>query len=142
MAEANVNDRDSVERLYPREDFERDAGANSDAKATVHRGLRVLSAVDLEGRFRAERGSRHVGECDPESDTLFLAPFLKQAYAALQQTDVYGGAAENSDALAKTAHERDEYRAFIDRIIDAAKSADFKAPIGRGEKRLQGFHGG
>ena len=142
MAKANVNDRASIERLYPREDFDREAGENSDAKATVHRGLRILSGLDPEGGFSVERGSRHVGESDPESDTLFITPFLAQAYAPLQQGDVYGGPAEKDDALAGAGRKGDDYRAFIDRIIEAAKSANFKSPIGRGEERLRGFHGG
>ena len=142
MAEANINDRASIERLYSRADFEREAGGNSDAKATVHRGLRIVSPVDANGRFSIERGSRHVGESDPEGDTVFVAPFLRQAYAPLQQSDTYGGPVESGDALASSAHKADDYRAFIDRLIEAAKSADFKAPVGHGEDRLRGFHGG
>src|SRR5689334_5585863 len=142
MAEANVNNRASVERLYPRSDFEREAAENSEAKATVHRGLRIVSAVDAKGTFSAERASRHVGENDPEADTVFVAPFLREGYAALQQTTVYGGAAEQGDAVARTEAQRDEYGVFIDRIIASAKSVHFKPAVGRGEDRLKGFHGG
>ena len=46
MLEANIGDRSSVERLYPREKFDRDAGENSDAKATVHRGLLIVSGAE------------------------------------------------------------------------------------------------
>lgn len=142
MPEGNVNDRASIERLYPREDFEREAGENSRAKATVHRGLRIVSAVDAGGRFSAERASRHVGEQDPEGDSIFLAPFLAEANAIFQQGDAYGGPVEVGDALATTSHKADDYQAFIDRILETAKTAEFKSPIGRGEGRLQGFHGG
>ena len=138
MAEANVNDRASVERLYPRADFERDAGENSDAKASVHRGLRIVSGVGASGTFRAERGLRHAGENDPEGDARFVAPFLKQAHAPVTQDPAYGGAAAPADALDKDG----DYRAFIDQIIAIARSAEFKEPIGRGEERLRGFHGG
>ena len=138
MAEANVNDRASVERLYPRADFERDAGENSDAKASVHGGLRIVSGVDASGTFRAERGLRHVGENDPEGDARFLAPFLREAHAPVPQTPLYGGAAAPPDAPDKGS----DYRSFIDRIIATARSAEFKDPIGRGEERLHGFHGG
>ena len=138
MAEATVNDRASVERLYPRTDFERDAGENSDAKASVQRGLRIVSGVDASGTFRAERGLRHVGENDPEGDALFIAPFLREAHAPVPQTDAYGGGAAPAEAADKT----EDYRAFIGRIIASARSAEFKEPIGRGEERLQGFHGG
>jgi hypothetical protein len=140
MAAANIHDHKSVERLYPRHDFEREAGENADAKATVQRGIRILSPVDDQGVFRAERASRHVGERDPLGDAVFLAPF---AHAALTQSDTaYGGPDETGDALATTAHRGDDYEAFIDRIINAARSARFKPHIGKDEERLRGFHGG
>ena len=142
MPEANINDRTSVERLYPRDDFEREARANSDAKGTVHRGLRIVSAVDQDGRFSAERGSRHVAESDPEGDTVFVAPFLVRAHAPLQQSDTYGGPAETGEALPARVQKPDDYLAFIDRIVEAAKTAVFKSAIGRDDERLRGFHGG
>ena len=142
MPDANVNDRSSVERLYPRDDFDRDAGENSDAKATVHRGLRIVSPVGPDGRFGAERGLRHVGESDPEGDTVFVAPFLAQGFAPLRGTDAYGGAAETGDAPAGGGRKDQDYRAFIDRIIEAARAAEFKPAVGQHEDRLRGFHGG
>jgi hypothetical protein len=142
MPEANVNDRRSVERLYPREDFEREAAGNSDAKAMVHRGLLIVSPVDREGRFSAERASRHVSEGDPEGDTVFLTPFLAQADAPLRQSEAYGGAVQTGDVLAGGPQKGQDYRAFVDRIIQAAKSAEFKTAVGRDEERLHGFHGG
>src|SRR5687767_9412041 len=90
--QANIHDRRSIERLYPSADFEREAAGNADAKATVHRGVRILSPVDAQGMFEAERASRHVGEADPLGDTVFLAPFLQDAGAALAPGDgAYGG---------------------------------------------------
>jgi hypothetical protein len=142
MHEARIGDRASVERLYPRADFERDAGENARANATVHRGLLIVSPVDAEGRFAAERASRHVGEDDPEGDTVFLAPFLAEMSAPFQAGSAYGDAVETGAPAAAAARKADGYRAFIDRIIDAAKAADFKSPIGRHEARLRGFHGG
>jgi len=142
MPHANINDRASLERLYPQDDFERDAGENSDAKATSHRGLRILSAVGPDGAFSAERGLRHVGEADPESDTVFVAPFLAQSYAPLQQTDIYGGPAATGDPGQRGQDKADDYQTFIDRIIAAAKAAEFKPAVGRHEDRLRGFHGG
>jgi hypothetical protein len=141
MPEANINDRSSVERLYPREAFERDAGENADAKATVHRGVRIVSPVDDEGRFSAERGSRHVGERNPEGDTVFLAPFLAEADAPVRQGETYGGPVQAGDAPAD-AQKAHDYRAFVDRIIETAKAAEFKPAVGRGDERLHGFHGG
>lgn len=141
MPEANINDRHSVERLYPRADFERDAGENSDPKATVYRGLRILSSVADGGAFRAERGSRHVAESDPQGDTVFLVPFPMRSEAPPAQVSTYGGMAQGGDAPAGDQRAHD-YRTFIDRIIEAAKTAEFKPAMGRHETRLRGFHGG
>ena len=141
MPDADINDRSSVERLYSRDDFDRDAGENSDAKATVHRGLRILSPVDRSGRFSAERRSRHVGESDPEGDSVFIAPFLTEDHAPFQQGG-YGSAAETGDVLAAGERKARDYEAFLDRIVEAAKAADFKPAIGRHDDRLRGFHGG
>ena len=142
MPEANINDRSSVERLYPRDDFDRDAGENADAKTTVHRGLRIISPADDDGKFSAERGAHHIGEHDPEGDTVFVAPFLAKGFAPLRDTDAYGGPADTGAAAAGTGQKDQDYRAFIDRVIEAARAADFKPAIGRHEDRLRGFHGG
>jgi hypothetical protein len=142
MPKANVNDRSSMERLYPRQAFDRDAGENSDAKATVHRGLRIVSAVGPDGSFNAEEATRHVGENDPEGDTVFVAPFPGQGQAPLQQAGAYGGPAETADATAGSREKDQDYRAFIDRVIETAKAAEFKPAVGRHEDRLRGFHGG
>lgn len=142
MPEANIGDRSSVERLYPRETFDRDAGENSDAKATVHRGVRIVSGADANGRFSAEQGLRHVGESDPEGDTIFLVPFLMQSSAPFQQTDTYSAPAETGDALAVSERKDQDYQAFIDRVVEAVKAAEFKPAVGRNDDRLRGFHGG
>ncbi|HEX2725106.1 MAG TPA: hypothetical protein VHN20_04730 [Beijerinckiaceae bacterium] len=142
MAQASIRDRRSIERLYPREDFEREAGQNADAKATVHRGIRILSPVDAQGQFEAERASRHVGEADPLGDTVFLAPFLQDASAAPAPSDSAYGGPGAGDAMGASARKRDDYDAFIARIVGAAQSAEFKPAIGRDDERLRGFHGG
>ena len=143
MTQASIHDRGSIERLYPREVFEREAGENADAKATVRRGVRILSPVDAQGVFEAERASRHVGEADPLGDTVFLAPFLRDASAALAPSDAaYGGPAEAGDDAAASAHKRDDYESFVERIVAAARSARFKPAIGKDDERLRGFHGG
>jgi hypothetical protein len=142
-AQANINDRGSIERLYPRADFEREAGENADAKATVHRGIRILSPVDAQGTFVAERASRHVGEADPLGDSVFLAPFLRGAHTGLAPSDAaYGGPDETGDALAAAGRKGDDYESFVTGIISAARSARFKSAIGKDEERLRGFHGG
>jgi hypothetical protein len=142
MASARIDDRSSLARIYPREAYERDAGANSRAKASVLKGVRILSEVDAAGVFEMTPASQHVGEGDPEGDTVFLAPQFTDEFAALRQDPAaYGGAEEQRDAQAKI-RPRGDYEAFLDRIIEAARRADFKQPIGRREERLRGFRGG
>jgi hypothetical protein len=140
MAKASIHDRRSIERVYPREDFEREAGENADAKATVHRGIRILSPVDGQGVFEAERASRHVGEADPLGDTVFLAPFLQDTSAAPSDS-AYGGPGAG-DAVAAGARKANDYGAFVERVVSVARSARFKPAIGKDDERLRGFHGG
>ena len=142
MSSANVNDRASIERLYPRDTFEADAARNALPKADVLHGVRIASEVSESGEFAFQRTSRQVGESDPLGDTLFLAPFPTEAQGALKQTSAYGGAEESPGALAKAGAKRPAYDIFIDRIVETARHAAFKDPIGRHEPRLRGFHGG
>jgi hypothetical protein len=148
MTSARINDRASVERLYPRDAFEADAGSNAQGKATVLKGLRILSGPDASGAFRVARASQHVGEvhageAQGRGNGLFLAPDLGANFAALAQKDTdYGGAEEKADAMRSVDARAAEYDAFIDRVIAAASASDFEEPIGRGEERLKGFHGG
>ena len=148
MTTASIHDRASVERLYPRDAFEADAGMNARGKASVLHGLRILSGPDADGAFRLARGSQHVGEvhvaeAQGRGNGLFLAPTLGANFAALMQRDTdYGGEEEKADAMRSVDARAAEYEAFIDRVIAAAQAADFEEPIGRGEERLKGFHGG
>ena len=142
MSSANVNDRASIERLYPREAFEADAARNALPKADVLHGVRIASEIAADGAFALQRTSQQVGENDPLGDTLFLAPFLGGAEGTLRQKPDYGGAEESPGALAKTADKGPDYDAFVDRIVETARRAAFKDPIGRHEPRLRGFHGG
>ncbi|MDQ4061558.1 MAG: hypothetical protein M3145_10730 [Pseudomonadota bacterium] len=143
MSRANVNDRSSLERLYPRDVWAQDAGKNAVSKAEVLYGVRIVSPVDANGDFDLVRASHQVAESNSEGDVIFLFPQMGDDYAALMQKETdYGGAEEKGDALEKLGHKDQEYNAFIDRIIEAARSAKFKPAIGRGEERLRGFHGG
>ncbi len=143
MSRANINDRSSLERLYPRNVWAQDAGRNADAKAEVLHGVRIASPVDENGEFELVRASHQVAEINSEGDVVFLFPQMGDDYAALMQKETdYGGAEEKGDALERVRHKDQDYVAFIDRIVEAAKSAKFKPAIGRGEERLRGFHGG
>ena len=143
MSHANVNDPESVERAYPREAFDEDVGANSRAKAEVMHGVRIASEPAEDGSFELIRAARQVGEMDSESDTVFLFPVLVEELDAMRRTaSGYGEAEAGPDALARLERGGAEYRAFISRIVEAARAASFKPAIGRGEERLRGFHGG
>lgn len=141
MTSANVNDRASLERIYPRDAFEQDCRENARADNSVVNGVRILSALDASGGFEVARARQHVGEGDPEGDTVFLAPSLAEAQAGLKVGAGYGGAEETGAAPA-TGGDRSRYDRFLDALADAARSADFKPAIGKGEDRLRGFHGG
>lgn len=143
MPQANVNDRASVEQIYSLEQFRRDAGANSMAKTAVHHGVAILSPPDAEGAFEARRLARQVGENDPEADARFLAPFLRSDAASFaQKPESYGGTAERGSPLDKAEQKNDDYAAFVTRVLEVARTAEFKGSIGDGEERLKGFHGG
>ena len=148
MTSASIHDRASVERLYPRDAFEADAGSNAHGKTAVLHGLRILSAPDADGAFRLARGSQHAGEVHAgesqgRGNGLFLAPDLAANFASLAQNNTdYGGAEEKGDAMRAVDARAAAYEAFIDRVIATAQAADFEEPIGRGEERLKGFHGG
>jgi hypothetical protein len=140
MAFANLNDRATVEAIYPREAFESDAAQNSRGKAAVLHGLLIASEVAESGAFELKRAKRHAGENDPLGDTRFVAPFLREADGAMEQISAYG--AERPRGVKTAEGRRGDYDSFIDRVLAAAARAEFKDPIGRHEERLRGFHGG
>lgn len=142
MSQANVNDRSSIERIYPREAFDRDYGVNSRAKAEVMHGVRITSPPAADGSFELVRGSRQVGEIDVESDAVFLFPVMVEAPAMVRQDTGYGEEAERPNAAQRLAGGGSGYDEFVADIIEAAKNAEFKPAIGRREDRLRGFHGG
>jgi hypothetical protein len=141
MSIANLNDRATIERIYPREAFEADAANNSRGKALVLEGLLIASQPSPSGEFQLIRKRHHIGENDPEGDTLFLAPYLGEDYAALHESPDYGGPEEKPGGLGAVKRGPD-YEAFIERIVETARTAKFKSPIGNKEERLRGFHGG
>jgi len=121
MATANINDRSSIERIYPPDAFTVDAAENDRQPGNqVLHGIRIVSAPDAQGRFEIERGGRQIGEV---GSALFLAPFRRSI----------GQAGRASDAAS-------EYDAFIDEIIAAAPHFGFREAEspGVGDARLQG----
>ena len=139
MRRANINDRQTVEAVYPFEAFEEDAARNALDKSQVVHGIRIDSVPDAQGWFDLIRARRHVGELTGSSEAVFLhaeEPHL----SGPMQNDPDEGAPQKPGETAETR--RKEYEAFLDRILDEARSADIPEPIGREETRLQGFRGG
>jgi hypothetical protein len=132
---ANIRDRASIERVYPEQAFALEAGQNSRAKATVQSGVRILSNVDAKGDFEIERASRQVGEVAGPDEAIFLSPDLVSAADALVEGGGYGTTIQRESG--PDAHKAADYVAFIDRIIEAAKQAEFR-PAPAGDERLRG----
>ncbi len=137
MAKANLNDRASIEKIYPEAQWEKDAARNTQGSAAVIRGVKILSEPGDDGSFELKPMAQHVGEGDPESDVIFLPAFEADAAAASDGSTYGGSAAPTADH--DTAR---EYARFIDSIIEAARTADFKPAIGKGDERIKGFRGG
>ncbi|HYG85456.1 MAG TPA: hypothetical protein VD978_04290 [Azospirillum sp.] len=139
MATANVNDPGSLEAVYSRADFERDARLNAEDKTAVQHGVSILSAPDDAGTFSIVRADHHVGEVEESSHSIFLSPVLEPSeYGALTQDDTdYGGPVEEHSPPEESA---DPYQSFLEDVIRAARSAHF--PDADVAERLKGFYGG
>jgi len=135
MQRANVNDPRSLEAVYDRAAFERDASRNAMADAAVHHGLRIESAPDGEGWFGVVPARHHVGEAKGEH-SVFLFPHRRAEGGGGPEVG-FSPSQQNSPA-----ERRDEYEAFLRSVLEAARRAEFPDAIGRGEERLKGFHGG
>lgn len=114
MAKADIDDRASLEQAYPRQAFEQDVGANSDAKATVQKGVRISSPPDGQGRFEIVRAARHVGELDAAGEALFLAPVRSFDGALKPNSSGYGQEQAATDSPdSERGREADAYARFI-----------------------------
>jgi hypothetical protein len=140
MQSVNINQRETIESYYPLDSFVHDASQNARGKAAVMHGLRILSAPDGNGAFNVTKAHHNVAEHSGNYDALFL-------YSVRDDDDSWFDKGE-ADAF-KAVHAKDHqvdvsdlYRGFIDRVIETARNAKFQPDIGRGEPRLQGFHGG
>jgi hypothetical protein len=144
MSTANVNDRASVEAIYPRDVYEAEAAQNAVGNAQTLRGVRIDSAPDEKGDFALVRAARDTGEAAGTQDALFIPPMLEsreyERFVELPGRE--GGMAERRDPPAEGSSDGGAYAAFIDSIIEAARNAQFPERIGRGDDRFKGFHGG
>jgi len=122
VPKANINDRRSIERIYPADAFAVDAAENQKQPANeLVRGVRIASPPDADGAFELDPAALHVGE-DP--GTAFLAPYRPAG----------------TEARAST-HPHDGYDDFIDRIIGAARefAETAQASPSPGDPRLRGL---
>jgi hypothetical protein len=136
MQSVNINQRETLESFYPQDSFVHDATRNAHGQASVMHGLRILSAPDEHGAFKVTKAHHNVAE----QDALFLYSVRDDDNNWFDKTE------EDAD---KAVQPKDNpvdvsalYSDFIDRVIEAARNAHFQPAIGRGEPRLQGFHGG
>jgi hypothetical protein len=123
MPSVNVNDRTSLERIYPADAYAADASDNARAKAEALRGLRIRSKPDENGQFEVERGVQHVGEA---GDAAFLAPQHREQAREYARPD---------------PDPRADYEAFLDDVVKAAREFGFEPADspGRGDPRLHGL---
>jgi hypothetical protein len=131
MQRANVRCRASVARVYPIDRFRLDANSNSRAEASVHHGIRIVSAPAEDGWFGLAHASRHIGESSDQDGAVWLCPF---AQATAHSAD-YPSKAQASLPPLPLAN---AYVAFLDTIIEKAAEAPGLAP-GAGDKRLGGL---
>ncbi len=130
MRQANIHDRGSIERIYSRAVYARDANANMRAKASVLFGVRIASGPDGNGAFVLTRASRHAGEADNAGGAVFLAPFAQDT-AHSADYPVSANAPDEGPG-------RSPYDEFLDRILATARTLPSEPTPGRGEAGLQG----
>jgi hypothetical protein len=122
MTNANVHDRRSIEQVYPRDAFARDAAENDRASIETLKGVRIVSAPDEAGDFELDPAAQYAGEI---AGAVFLAPFHRRTPSADGGTgsDPHHG-----------------YDAFVDEIIEAAWRHGYRAAAspGPGDARLRG----
>jgi hypothetical protein len=140
---ANIFQRETIEAIYPCDVFENDAGLNSTADAAILHGVFIGSAPDEQGEFRIARATRQVGEAPHESGSLFLCPYMGQAYGAFSlQGGSKGAVVENLDIMVPHP---EEYTAFIDELIRAVRSLaapTAQSDVGPDGDRFRGLRGG
>jgi hypothetical protein len=121
MANANINDRQSIERVYSPDAFARDAAENDRTGVELLHGVRIGSAPDQAGEFEIEPAARHAGEVP---GAVFLAPFHR--------------ATPNEHAV--DPDPQHGYGAFIAAIIEAARRFGYHAETspGPGDPRIRG----
>lgn len=123
IPQANINDRRSIERVYPPDAFARDAAENDRHRVELLKGVRIASAPDESGNFALEPATQYAGEVP---GTPFLAPFHRRTAEECADDD---------------PDPRHGYDAFIDDIIEAAHRHGYRPEEspGPGDRRLRGL---
>jgi len=135
MAIANIGDRQSIERIYPREVWETEAGMNSEGGEQKLCGLLIESNPDGDGSFQIRRAARDKAENEADSYVIFLCPYMGRAFDIFTSTGVYGAVVEKHDALEDDSY---EYADFIDGVIAAARTATLHHILGIGDNLPKG----
>jgi hypothetical protein len=140
MPTVDPNDPTSLERAYPIDAFTRDAAQNArTAVAEVH-GVRITAGA-APGSFEVVPAKRHAGETPSDGMSIFLAPHRSNEATVVAEAHAgYGG--PQAVAAPRPASPRGDYEAFLERVAEAIRTADFPEPIGRHDDRLKGLRGG
>src|SRR5690349_22866133 len=140
MHKVNINERRSLEEFYTLEVFVQDAGRNAAARTAVMHGVHILSAPEPDGTVCVARANHQVGEDTSHHHSIFHYPVRPH------DNVWFDGGEPDAEKAVRTIGSPEDlenlYRDFIDAVIEAARNAHFLPPIGRGEGRLRGFHGG
>jgi hypothetical protein len=122
MPSANIHDRISIERVYPRDAYASDAADNDRHRIEILHGVRVTAAPDESGDFELQRAALHAGEVPGAA---FLARFHRRT----------------ADEHAKSDPDPQHgYDGFVSEIIAAAQRYGYRAAEspGPGDARLKG----
>ena len=122
MTSANISDRRSVEKIYPRDVWEAEAANNSQGGQKILGGLLIESQPDDAGNFHLRRTTRGSAEIEGSQHyVIFICPYMGRAYDVFTPIfGVHGAIKEKHDALESVD---DEYDDFIARVLDAASHA-------------------
>jgi hypothetical protein len=116
---ANVNDRTTIERMYPLSAFDQDAGENSAGSSTRRCGVRLETVPDADGAFRIVRAAQALTGSADTAGTAFLCPYMGRAYGMFAiEGGSRGAVEERSDIF---AGHLDEYAAFLETIVETAR---------------------
>lgn len=132
---ATLNDRASLEAIYPYSAFEADAGSNSMGNASSRHGVRIETVPDDAGAFRLARAVMALEPAHASAGTAFLCPYMGRAYGFFSLRGGEKGAVEEKRDILQS--DADEYAVFIDAIIETARGLHPAAKMD--PRRLAGF---